>query len=1097
MADGTRHLRAIVFTDLVGFTRLGQRDEARALRQLETYRSILRPLFARYSGREVKTMGDGFLVEFESALEATEWAVESQRQLFQHNQRGADADPIEVRIGIHLGDVIHQGNDVYGDAVNVASRIEPLAEASGVCISGPVADQVHNKVPYGLTPLGHPLLKNVETPFSVYSVDLPWVALPAARVTPWTDREGELGIVRRVVAAIAGGQGQVVSLSGEPGVGKTRLAEQALREAEQQGFRTVRGRSHQDEQPVPYAIWVQLVRGVARDAPASLLYKLCAGCDAELGRLVPEVQPYLDRASALPGEPSEEARLRLFEAIARFFVNLARESPVAALLDDLQWADPGSLRILAYVAEAARAHRVLLLVTYRDSVEEGTPALSGLVQELARGRLVVPIAVKPMEGLPAQQLVAAVLGTPTPPTELIQVACQKTGGNPLFVEELIRSMLEERQLVRSSDGWVAGSLTQAGVPSTLREVILKRVGRTGPDAQRILSVAAVLGDEFEFDVLEEVSGEEPGRLLEELESLLRARLLREREVSTGRAVLEFADDRIREVLYHELSLLRRQRYHLRAAQTVEARRGARAREVAGELALHYQRGNDPAHALAWTVVAAQNSQELYAREQAVAFFRTALELLTVVPDDRVRADALTRLGDELEALGRYEESARSRSEAAEVFERAGDLVHAGAVLGRLAVHSQWTQLGEFRVDEVQLARARALLESVPPSAELARLYLDSAAYLRAGGRLDEGRALLERAREVARVTGDPTLEANVELELSDYLALGERDRVKAAIDRAIELGRAHRPAIALEAYHRRAHFAATGYADMAEAEGWIQKGVEYARSVHAPGWEFALTGGLGAFTTLWIAPVDVSVRRTEAYQQFLRERGQEPSAHSFMHIALGPIVRGELDESARVLEVVKQKLATERAWYQDAWYNYCLAWMEVARRDYAKAEMYYLRALEADRTRGPTEYDGFRPVWYLSGAIDCAARQHALDRVERYLAELEPVADRVGGPAARAYVERARGLRAVERGEVTVGARLLRDSAGIFREVGWKRELALTCLAAASAEVRTGQVQEARAALEEAVAIFRADGARLDLEDALALRRKAGPDPGS
>jgi class 3 adenylate cyclase/tetratricopeptide (TPR) repeat protein len=1092
VTDGTRHLRAIVFTDVVGFTRLGQRDEPGALRKLETYRGLLRSLFPRYSGREVKTMGDGFLVEFESALEATEWAVESQRQLFQHNRR-PNADPIEVRIGIHLGDVIHKENDVYGDAVNVASRIEPLAEASGICVSGPVADQVRNKVPYGFTPLDHPVLKNVETPFAVYSIDLPWVAPPAARITPWTDRDAELRSVQHVLREVAGGKGQVVALSGESGIGKTRLAEQAIRDAEQNGFRSVRGRAHQDEQPVPHSLWVQLIRSVARDAPAPLLYKVCTGCDPELGKLVPELHEFLTPRPTLQSDDSEQARLRLFEAIARFFANLAGESPLVLLLDDLQWADPGSLRVLAYLAETISTRRTLLLLTYRDTVDDENPILHGVVEEFARQRLLARIPVKRMEGSPAEQLVAAVLGTPSPPAELVQVARQKTGGNPLFVEELIRSLVEERQLVRSAAGWVAGSLGRAEVPSTLREVILKRVGRAGPEAQRVLSAASVLGDEFEFDVLREVSGEEAEPLLEQLESLLRARLLREREVAAGRSVYLFADDRTREVLYRELSLIRRQRYHLRSGRVLEARHGERSEEIAGELSLHYRRGGDLPRALAWTVVAGRCSRRLYAREQAVTYFREALEILEAAPDPLVRAGVLEELGEEFETLGRYDESARSRREAAELYEQVGDRRRAGAVLGRVAIHSQWTQLGEFRVDETALQHARTLLEAVPPSPELARLYLDYAAYVRASGRLGDSRSLLARALEVAQASGDPTLEATVRLDLADHLPLGAREEVKHAIDRAIELGRLHNPSIAVEAYYRRVHFAATGYADMAEAESWIAKGVEYSRSVNAPEWEAAFTGSIGAFTSMWNADVDLSVRRTEEYQRFLSEHGKQPSAHILMHLALGPLVHGDVEEAARVLGVVKQTLATEKAWYQDAWYNFCLAWLEVARRNFAEAEKFYLRALDADRPRGATEYDGFRPIWFLSGAIDCAARLHAVDRLEKYLAELEPVATRVGGSPARAYLTRARGLQAVERGELVEGASLLRESAALWRELAWPRELALTCLEWAKVEVRSGHGDHARAPLAEAIEIFRAQTARLDLEDALDLQREAAP----
>src|SRR5487761_1393274 len=169
-----RKLAAIMFTDMVGFTALNQSNEAQALEVLERHNKLLRPFFTKYNGREVKTIGDSFLVEFESALDATNCAIEIQKFLHDYNISTKEDWKIELRIGIHLGDVVHKGKDIIGVAVNIASRIQPLADPEGICISEQVFDQMHNKISYPLLPVERADLKNVSFPTIVYAVEMSW-----------------------------------------------------------------------------------------------------------------------------------------------------------------------------------------------------------------------------------------------------------------------------------------------------------------------------------------------------------------------------------------------------------------------------------------------------------------------------------------------------------------------------------------------------------------------------------------------------------------------------------------------------------------------------------------------------------------------------------------------------------------------------------------------------------------------------------------------------------------------------------------------------------------------------------------------------------
>ena len=188
MAPASRRLAAIMFTDMVGYTALAQRDERLSLSLLETQRKLIRPLLKRHNGREVKTLGDAFLVEFASSLEAVQCAYDIQRAVREFNFSSPEDRPLQLRIGIHLGDVVHKRGDVLGDAVNIASRIEPLASPGGVCVTEHVYEHVKNKLDFPLASLGRRGLKNVDGEIGIYRVVFPWDGLDDEAGQPALDK---------------------------------------------------------------------------------------------------------------------------------------------------------------------------------------------------------------------------------------------------------------------------------------------------------------------------------------------------------------------------------------------------------------------------------------------------------------------------------------------------------------------------------------------------------------------------------------------------------------------------------------------------------------------------------------------------------------------------------------------------------------------------------------------------------------------------------------------------------------------------------------------------------------------------------------------
>ncbi|MGC2289423.1 MAG: AAA family ATPase [Thermoplasmata archaeon] len=662
-----------MFIDMVGFSALAQRDERQALQTVDEFQRLLRPLFPQHRGREVKTLGDGFLVEFDSALDATECAIDIQRRLFERNQ-GGNTPVAEMRVRIHLGDVVQRDGDIYGDAVNVASRIEPMAEASGICLTGPVVEQVGNKIPYPCVQLDYTYLKNISTPVTVYSIDLPWHAPPAARLTPMTDRTAELGNLHEALRATARGQGIVVAISGESGIGKTRLAEETIRRAEKSGFRVLRGRRFEEELNAPYSHWTQMARAFVRDAPSVLLYKATEQCAREAVGLVPELA---DRLGPLPRAAELEpvqSRLRFFEGVARFFQNIAKQEPLILLLDDFQWADADSVALLGHIGPLLGSQPILLLVTYRDTEVDSKGTLAKALFDLRHQHSVRELSLQRLDPENSRDLVGAVLGGGPPPKDIFQPVLEKTGGNPLFVEEICRSLVEDRSLVRTTGGWQATPETKIAIPSTMKEVIRRRVDWVGPEAENVLAIASVFGNQFEFGLLQQLSEADPDQLLLLVEAMLRARLLREGEIAPGQSMYQFGDEQTRDVLYDGLSLVRRQRYHLKAGQALVQALGDNAAERAGELAYHFLQGGDARQALEYYIKAGERARALYAQEEAVGAFRTALGLIeqAVARDggqmtERLRGSFVAeRLGDAQYYMGRIDETVAAYRRAAEL-----------------------------------------------------------------------------------------------------------------------------------------------------------------------------------------------------------------------------------------------------------------------------------------------------------------------------------------------------------------------------------------------------------------------------------------------
>jgi len=790
-----------MYTDIVGFTALTQQDEPLALELLDEHRKQIRPLLTQHGGREVKTLGDGFVVEFAETLNALRCGVEIQHTFFERNRR-FPTRRIDLRIGIHAGEVTPEGDDLLGDTVNVASRIVPMSEPGGVCISRVVLDEAKDQLPQPCTPLGPSPLKGVALPVSLYRIDLPWRVAPGApgpvptsppgrwdpsvQESPLVGRSEEVDRLQVFVDSIPQGKGGALFLCGDAGVGKSRLARETRSYAFLRGVRTLTATPSEIHGGVPYAPWLQLLRRVVREETGDRLVRLCGPYAGDLAKLVPEVLEKVGSLQPAPsGDPAQE-RLRLFDGVTEFLLALARDQPLLLLVEDLGWADPASLQLLRHLLRNLEGASVGVLGTYRPiETSEGSP-LGQFLEELNRDRMLRILSLAGLSEVEVAGLAERILGDGGIVPPLRQMLYERTGGNPFFVEEILRELVREGGLARTPKGWNLAREGGIHIPSSVRAVLEERLQGFDAPTREVLETAAVVGQESDLGVLERIIPGGTDDLAGRLDTVRRAGLLREERRKGGRIVYTFRDRQLREMIYDGLGLAGRRARHFRIAQAIEAEFPENPEDHLDELAHHFLEGNDSPKALDYAIRAAGRASAVYAHEAAADHLLVALDLLESRPDPELRLSLLEQLGSVYAALGDTTRAVQRWNELAEAYDARSEPTLAGDVYRRIAMVF-WESTNDagsfFRYAEAALR----LLSPLPPGPELARLYSELATGYFWFGRAAEGRRMCEEAVRLAAERGWADIEARGHLNLAATSSLGEVDLARRHLARWKEL----------------------------------------------------------------------------------------------------------------------------------------------------------------------------------------------------------------------------------------------------------------------------------------------------------------------
>jgi serine/threonine protein kinase/tetratricopeptide (TPR) repeat protein len=601
---------------------------------------------------------------------------------------------------------------------------------------------------------------------SVGTSHTPWAKAPAPELLStatdnplyrrvFVGREHELKQLQGAFDGALSGRGALAMVVGEPGIGKTAVCEQLTTYVTLRGGTILTGHCYEEGSlSLPYLAFVEALRSYATSRPPEELRAQLGTAASDLARIVSEVRERLAVEPRPPGDP-EEDRWRLLQAVSGFLRNAAAVQPLLLVLEDLHWADQGTLDLLVHLSRNLQGARLLVIGTYRDVEVDRSHPLSAALAELRRGGEFGRVLLRGLGTPEVQRMLEAITGGPVPGS-LAESIHRQTEGNPLFVQEVVRYLVEEGHL---GHGQGAAALSSIAIPEGLRDVIGRRLSRLSPECNRVLAVAAVIGRDFGLETLQAVAEMSEEEIVSAIEEAVRVGVLEEQS-RPGVIRYRFAHAFFRQTLYEELIAPRRLRLHQQVAAALEKQYARRLDEHAAELAEHFAQSTDHADlvkAVRYGELAAERAMAVYAYGEAVRHVEQALAVQEVLdPDDKTkRCDLLLRLGQALSSLGgttrlieevgpealELAEALVDRRRASRTCQFMRRVYGSSASLAATPDGKRWAQLADRYADEGTVDRVHA------------DLFLGNS--LRVAGDERQSQLLFKRAAQLALRLDDP------------------------------------------------------------------------------------------------------------------------------------------------------------------------------------------------------------------------------------------------------------------------------------------------------------------------------------------------------
>jgi DNA-binding CsgD family transcriptional regulator len=560
-------------------------------------------------------------------------------------------------------------------------------------------------------------------------------------------REGQLSLLADHLAHSRGGQSRVVLIAGEAGIGKSRLATEIKALAVQSGVCSVQGRCFEQDSIFAYAPLIDLLRAFCRGQSGEALAHAFAATASELVKIFPDLSTYLPNLTPAPTIDPEQEKRRLFQAITRFLQQLTKAGqPLLIILEDLHWCDDTSLDWLLYFARQLEAEPVLVLLTYRN--DEVHPALNQLLAALDRMAHVSEVRLARLGRAEVAAMLQAIFSLPNPPrADFLDALYALTQGNPFFVEEVLKSLIASGDIYREGGEWTRKPLSELQIPRTVQVALQQRTRQLSAEAGRVLTLAAVAGQHFDFSLLQALTQQPESELLRQVKELLAAQLVIEESDET----FAFRHALTRQAIYAGLLVRERRTLHRTVGEALEDGDADWLNRQTNILAYHFYEAGQWAKALEWTQRAGDRAKGLSAHGEALNHYARARECA-----ERLGQSGQVAALDE--AIGQAHRGRSQLPQALDAFTRA---LHETTDPARRAVLK--AELGETYLsmaDERALTflhEALAELDPATQARDIVRVTLWLGRYCHMRAQYGQAITYLERAHTLSEPFDDPIM----------------------------------------------------------------------------------------------------------------------------------------------------------------------------------------------------------------------------------------------------------------------------------------------------------------------------------------------------